>query len=111
MSTLDEHIANMLRESERNGELRAAPSFGRPIEMNDGYAETPDELRMPFKILKDAGIVPPEVELMQKLGALRAELAAHSGPADERQALQQRISELQQLIALRLERLRATRTL
>ncbi len=111
MSTLDDHIAEMLRESERNGELRAAPSFGKPIEMNDGYAETPDELRLPFKILKNAGIVPPEVELMQKLGALRNELAAHAGPEAERQALQQRISELQQLIALRLERLRATRSL
>jgi hypothetical protein len=30
---------------------------------------------------------------------------------DERQALQRRISELRQLIALRLERLRATRSL
>jgi hypothetical protein len=108
MTTLDDHIAEMLRESERNGELRSAPSWGKPLALDDGFDDTPVELRLPFKILKEAGLVPPEVELMRQLGGLRQRLAAHDGGEPERQALQQRISELQQLIALRLERLRVT---
>lgn len=110
MDTLDDHIAQQLRNAELSGELRAAPSFGKPMPEVEGYNETPQELRLPFKILKDAGIVPPEVELMQQLGALRQSLSECEDPA-EQQALRQRISDLQQLISLRLERLRATGTL
>lgn len=110
MSTLDDHIAQQLRNAELNGELRAAPSFGKPMLSVEGYDDTPPELRLPFKILKDAGIVPPEIELMQQVGALRQTLADCDDPI-EQQALRQRISDLQQMIALRLERLRATRTL
>lgn len=110
MATLDEHIAQMLEEAARNGELRSAPSYGKPLAPDVGYDETPDALKMPFKILKDAGVAPPEVELFRQVGALKAELAGLADPAG-RQKLQQRISELQQLIALRLERLRASGSL
>ena len=96
MGTLDDHIAAMLRESERNGELRAAPSFGKPMPQNAGWDETPEEFRLPFKILKDAGVVPPEVELMQQLGRLREELAGCAEGSPEQRALQQRASELHQ---------------
>lgn len=110
MDTLDDHIAQQLRDAELSGELRAAPSFGKPMPEVEGYKETPQELRLPFKMLKDAGILPPEVELMQQLGSLRQSLAECEDPS-EQQSLRQRISDLQQLISLRLERLRATGTL
>ena len=103
----DELIARHLRESEASGELRAAPSWGRPLAFGDGYDETPAELRMGMKILKDAGVVPPEVELMQRIAALR-EQAEASTDAAASQALRQRAQELQQALALRLEQLRAT---
>lgn len=103
----DELIARHLRESEASGELRAAPSWGRPLTFGDGYDETPAELRMGMKILKDAGVVPPEVELMQRIAALR-EQAEASTDAAAAQALRQHAQELQQALALRLEQLRAT---
>lgn len=105
LKLLEDHIGQSLRESEASGELRTAPSFGRPMDFGDGYAQTPDELRMPMKILKDAGVVPPEVELMREIARLQEELAAMSDEARAR-ALQQRISEKQQVLALRLEQLR-----
>ena len=104
MPTLDELIAQGLSESEANGELRAAPSYGRPLDFGDGYDETPIELRMPFKVLKDAGFVPHEVTMLRELAELRNRLAA-GVRAQEEPALKQRISELQQDIALRLEKL------
>ncbi|NRF69495.1 DUF1992 domain-containing protein [Aquincola sp. S2] len=110
MATLDDHIAQSLRDSERSGELRSAPSYGKPLHHGDGWDETPEEFRLPFKILKDAGVVPAEVELMQQLGKLRQTLAATTD-AEQRRVLQQRISELQQTIALRLEKLRVSGSL
>jgi hypothetical protein len=110
MPTIDEQIAQSLRESLRNGELKSAPSWGKPLDLADGYAQTPDELRMGFKALKDAGFVPPEVETMQQIAALREQLASAPAAADA-DALRQRISELQQHLALRLEKLRGSGSL
>jgi len=101
----EDHIGRAIAESEQSGELRAAPSYGKPLQFGDGYDETPDELRMAMKMLKDAGVVPPEVEAMQQLAALRQAAEAAATP-EEAKALRQQASELQQSIALRLERLR-----
>jgi len=47
----EDHIGRALKESERSGELKAAPSYGKPLDFGDGYDDTPAELRMPMKIL------------------------------------------------------------
>jgi hypothetical protein len=105
LKLIDDHIGEHLRESEASGELRNAPSFGKPLQFNDGYDDTPAELRMAMKVLHDAGVVPPEVELMHRLGALRRDAAAATDPEQAR-ALSKAASDLEQLIKLRLERLR-----
>jgi len=104
LKVIDDHIGEHLRESEASGELRSAPSFGKPMPFNDGYDDTPAELRMAMKILHDAGVVPPEVELMHRLGALRRDAAAAADP-ERSLALSKQASDLEQLIKLRLERL------
>jgi hypothetical protein len=108
MRSLDEEIARYLQESLVAGELEKAPSFGKPLAEDRGWDETPEDLRMPFKILKDAGVPPPEIELFHRRAELRAELQAATGDA-ERDALRLRLSELEQVIALRLEALRSSR--
>jgi hypothetical protein len=110
---VEDEIGRHLAESEKNGELRSAPSFGKPLNLGDGYEETPAELRMPMKILKDAGVVPPEVEVMREIAAMQAELSALPADADEAvaRALRQRLAEKRQVLALRLEKLRASGSL
>ena len=109
-NTIDEQIAQSLRESQASGELQSAKSWGKPLDLNDGYAQTPEELRMAFKALKDAGFVPPEVELMKQVAALRECINA-APDAPEAEAMRQRASELQQQLALRLEKLRTSGSL
>ena len=110
MATIDEQIAQSLRDAQRSGELQSAPSWGKALDLADGYAQTPEELRMAFKALKDAGFVPPEVETMQTIAALREQLA-DTPDTVEAEALRKRLSELQQHLALRLEKLRSSGTL
>jgi hypothetical protein len=110
MPTIDEQIAQSLRDAQRSGELQSAPSWGRPLDLNDGYAQTPEELRMAFKALKDAGFVPPEVETMRQIAALR-QVIDEAPEAPRAEAMRRRISELQQHLALRLEKLRVSGTL
>jgi len=105
--TQDEAIAEHLEQARRSGELQTAAFFGKPMPESDGWGETPTEFRLPFKILRNAGVAPPEIELFHKRAALRGALALCTSD-DERQALRQRLSELEQLIALRLEGMRVT---
>ena len=107
LRTQDEAIAQHLEEARRSGELERAEGFGKPMPETEGWHETPAEFRLPFKILKNAGVPPPEIELFHRRAALRQELAeCNSEP--QRAALRQRLGELEQVIALRLESLRQT---
>jgi hypothetical protein len=110
MPTLDDEIARHIAEALAAGELKAAKSYGKPMTEMEGWEQTPEELRMPFKVMKDAGVAPPEIELFHERAKLRQLLEAVSGEAD-RIKLQQALSELEQKIALRLEALRSNRSL
>jgi hypothetical protein len=107
LKLLEDHIGRSLAESQKNGELETARSWGRPLDLGDGYDQTPVELRMGYKILKDAGIVPPEVELMREIEALNLRLET-LGEGEDGVALRQCVADKRLLLALRLERLRAT---
>ncbi len=110
LQLLEDDIGRSLRESEQTGELKAAPSYGKPLSFGDGYDETPSELRMAMKVLKDAGVVPPEVELMREAAAVQAQIDAAVDMATV-PALRQQLALMRQIIALRLERLRHSRSL
>ena len=84
--------------------------WGKPLDLEDGYAQTPEEFRIAFKLLKDAGFVPPEVETMKQIAALREVIAA-TPDAPQADAMRRRLSELQQHLALRLEKLRISGSL
>jgi len=107
LRTQDEMIGTHIAEALRSGELQTAPSFGKPMPQAEGWDETPAELRLPFKILKNASVMPPEIELFHRRAALRRKLAEVASD-EERTALRQRLSELEQFIALRLESMRVT---
>jgi hypothetical protein len=105
LKLLEDHIGAHLRTSQ--DELKHAPSYGKPLDFGDGYDATPAELRMAMKVLKDAGVVPAEVEWLRDAADLEARIASCTDEA-ERRALQQQLADKRQQIALRLEHLRAT---
>jgi len=107
LRTQDEVIARHLEESRRSGELARAEGFGKPLPEADGWDETPGEFRMPFRILRNAGVAPPEIELFHRRAALRKALEACQSEG-ERLDIQRRLAELEQAIALRLEAMRVT---
>ena len=110
LARLEDDIGRALAESARNGELQAAPSYGKPLNFGDGYDETPAELRMGMKVLKDAGVVPPEVELMQRIASLEQRAEAEAS-ADAALALRREAADLRLAMQLRLERLRGSGSL
>jgi hypothetical protein len=104
--TLDEEIAAKIDADLRDGVLSKLPGFGKPLAVNTGYEQTPDEWRMPFKILKDAGYTPPEVEMMKARVSLQNERRDSKDPA-RCLDLERLIQELSLKIAHQMERLRS----
>lgn len=102
MPTFDEEIARRLQEALDSGELAQAKGFGKPQTADPGWDATPAALRMPMKILKDAGAVPPEVALFHERARLKTLLAAAPDP-EERAVVQRQLTQLEQDIAVRLE--------
>ena len=72
MRTLDEEIARRLQEAAESGELSLAKAYGKPLAHDPGWDSTPEALRMPMKILKDAGAIPPEIAWFHERARLRA---------------------------------------
>lgn len=60
-----------ISEAMARGEFDDLPGRGKPLALEDELAGVPAELRMAYKILKNAGFVPPEVELRREILSLR----------------------------------------
>jgi len=108
MPTLDEQIARALEDSRKSGELNSAKSWGKPQEEDPGFNETPDEFRLSFKVLKDAGHVPPEVEMLKEIAALMEELNTLSTHHPQYDAKKARLADLRLKTAIRLESMRGS---
>ena len=58
-----------IAEAIARGELDNLPGAGRPLDLDDD-ALIPAELRLAYRILKNAGYVPPEVETLNEIAQL-----------------------------------------
>ncbi len=110
LRTQDQVIADHLAQAYKSGELQSAESFGKPLQEPTGWSQTPEAFRLPFKILKNAGITPPEVDLFRRRAELRRQIDECTSDV-ERTILLQKLSELEQLLALRLEGMRSSGSL
>ena len=79
------------------GELSNLPGAGRPLELDDDRL-VPEDLRMAYRILKNAGFVPPQVECLAEIGELERMLET----APEGQARATALRKLQ-VLRMRLE--------
>lgn len=59
-----------IQEAMERGEFDNLPGKGKPI-VEEDLSAVPEELRMAYKVLKNAGCVPPEVELRNEVASLR----------------------------------------
>jgi hypothetical protein len=62
---LDFLVEQKLAEAVSRGEFDNLPGAGRPLDLDDDKL-VPEELRVAYRILKNAGCVPPEVEARAK---------------------------------------------
>ncbi len=97
--TSDDITGKWVKEAEASGELKGLKGFGKKIDLQDDYASTPDELKIAFKVLKNSGYVPVEVNLFRELGGLRKKLAEETDE-EEKKAIQKQMAEKQMKIQM-----------
>lgn len=90
-------------EAMAKGEFDDLPGRGEPLKLADDLAGVPAELRMAYRILKNAGFIPPEVELQRELVSLR-ELVDAAEDDMERRRLRREMEQRRIRLALMLKR-------
>jgi hypothetical protein len=58
-----------IEEAIARGEFDDLPGAGRPLELDDD-PRLPEDLRVAYRILKNAGYVPPEVQTLNQIAEL-----------------------------------------
>ena len=74
------------------GELDNLDGAGKPINLDDDL-HVPKELRMGFRILKNAGVSPSEIQVLNEINKLKSKLK-HTEDKNYRQLLINQISIL-----------------
>jgi hypothetical protein len=80
-------------EAMQNGAFDNLPGKGRPIPRDEEASGVPEDLRMGYKILKNAGYLPQELELRREMLALEDLLRACPEEA-ERDELSRRLAHV-----------------
>jgi len=67
---LEAMAENKIREAMARGEFENLPGAGKPLRLEDD-SMIPDDLRVAYKILRNAGCIPPELEVRKEIVTLR----------------------------------------
>jgi len=71
--SFDEIIESIIKEAQERGDFDNLPGKGKPIDLTD-YFDSPADTRVAESVLKNAGMVPVEIELLQEIAALKESL-------------------------------------
>jgi hypothetical protein len=100
--SFDKIVEGLIKEAQERGEFDNLPGKGKPINL-DAYFETPEEVRLAQSVLKNAGMISLEVQLLKDIAELRQ---VQEMVADEakKQEIRKRIEQKQMEFNLMLER-------
>ena len=96
MNLLDQIAETRIQEAIQRGEFHNLPGEGKPLLLDDDSA-IPEELRVAYRILKNAGFLPPELQLRKE--AREAEQLLQQLPESERSRARARLELLQLRLA------------
>ena len=75
MGLMETIAENRIRAAQDEGFFSNLPGQGKPLNLDDDWG-IPEDLRLTFKILKNAGCLPVEMELNKEIYNLRQMLKA-----------------------------------
>lgn len=102
--SFDKTVEALIKEAQARGEFDNLPGEGKPIDLTEYFA-TPENTRVAQAMLKNAGMLPAEIDLLQEIAALKESLKAVSAEAKE-QIIRKLLKEKQLQFNLLIERRR-----
>src|SRR4051812_49398055 len=81
MTGFDLLAERKIEEALARGDLDNLPGAGEPLDLNDDPL-VPEDVRMAYRILKNSGFVPPEVEHIREIADLERVVARSSDAED-----------------------------
>jgi hypothetical protein len=97
-----------ISEAIAKGEFDNLPGKGKPLDLR-AYFATPEHLRMDYSILKSAGIILEEIELLKQIDGLKKSLGSCTNQIEKR-AIQKQLSEKITNFNMRMEQYRKERS-
>ncbi|MXP60370.1 DUF1992 domain-containing protein [Pantoea sp. Taur] len=80
MWLIDQLVEQQIRAAQEKGELSNLPGEGAPLQLED-ESGVPPELRTAYRLLKNSGFLPPELEMRREAAQLN-DLLQHLDPDD-----------------------------
>ena len=72
--SLEKAVEAIIKEAQERGDFDNLKGKGKPIDLT-AYFETPEDVRNAYAMLKGAGMVSAEVDLLQEIAAFKDRLA------------------------------------
>ncbi len=85
MGLLDSIVEQRIAQGIAEGAFENLPGAGKPLDLDDDRM-VPEDLRVGYRILKNAGFIPPEVEQRREIADLAALLRHATDDAVRRRA-------------------------
>lgn len=103
----DKLVELIIKEAQERGEFDNLPGKGKPIDLS-AYFDTPEDVRMAYSILKNAGMNAREADLLKEIAELKQ---VHAAMLDEKKKkeIQKEIEKKQIEFSLMMERQRRQR--
>ena len=79
-------VEQRIEEAQARGDFDQLPGAGQPIDL-DSDPLVPEDLRVAWRVLKNAGFVPPEVEALRQVRAVVADAEQARDEATRQRAL------------------------
>jgi len=92
LSLLDALAERQIAEAQARGELANLPGQGQPLPLED-ESLVPEELRAAYRLLRNAGCLPAELQASAELREIEA-LLVQAGSGEERRSLLTRLNVL-----------------
>ncbi len=81
MDIFDQIVEQRIAEAARRGDFDDLPGAGRPLALDDDCL-VPEELRAAYRILRNAGYVPEEVQLLAEINSVEKLIAQATRDAE-----------------------------
>ena len=104
----DKLVESIIKEAQERGEFDNLPGKGKPIDLT-AYFDTPEDVRMAYSILKNAGMNSREADLLKEIAELKQVHTAMLDGKKKKEILKE-IEKKQIEFSLMMERQRRQRS-